>query len=194
MKVNTPIKRVFVRRLSESFVSHVSLSEFNDVFLYLNRCNTLLRIVPYGIFENPDNMVNLNKTIAGRCFWLWLDKNTSKIEKDFNKSRKLVREFKDILDLYRDILPYNLSVWDIFRVALTSLFVHYEDINRFGYIAPNERFHFSLNVLREYLSCIFLLDILLPDHLDRVLEVFIFSDLHNLFGDVFNLVLNIEKV
>lgn len=194
MKPNESIKKVLVRRLSESFTSQVSLFDFNDVFLYLDRCNVLLKIVPYGIFENPDNMVNLKKTIAGRCFWLWLDKNTAKIERDFNKSRKLVREFKVILEFYRDILPYNLSVWDIFRVALTSLFIHYGENTKFGFEAPNEKFHFSLNVLREYLSCIFLLDLLLPDYLDKVLEVFIFSDLHNLFGDLFGLVLSIEKV
>jgi hypothetical protein len=189
MKLSSGIKNVLVRKLSDALMLKMSLESFNEVFIFLDRCDGVLKAVPYGIFENEDNLENLKRTDAGIVFGKWLDKTTCKIEKDFNKSRKLVRQFKDMVATHQDSLAFNLSANNIFVVSLTSLFVTDLGSLSIDYtVKDTEKFISCLNILRDYLAAIFFIDLVNdPVVSETIVSLFINGEIDTLIERVIEL-------
>lgn len=187
MKLSNGIKNVLIKKLSEALELKMSISDFNEAFLFLDKCNNVFKIVPYGIFENKENLEMLNKTDAGKVFYKWLNKNTCRIEKDFNKSRKLVRVFKDMVLAYGESLAFNLSVNSIFVTSLTSLFVDFDsNFNPFNLIVEDEeRLNKSIHMLRQYMAAIMFINLVSdPLVIENLISLFINGKLETLIEDV----------
>jgi hypothetical protein len=187
MKISNGIRGVLIKKLSEALIREMSLAHFNDAFLYLDKCNRALKIVPYGIFENEDYTEMLTKTDSGKIFEKWLGKTTGNIKTEFNKGRKLVRVFKELVDSNKDNFAFNLSVNSIFIVALTSLFVQEDNDLLEVFISSDdkEQLYKTVELLRNYLAAIFFID-MLTDHIvvENVISLFVNGDMDSLIDDV----------
>ena len=179
------VKTVLVRKLSNVLQQSITLMEFNELFVHLDRLNSYNRIIPYGVFENEDNFVVLDKTVSGRIFKAWLLYTTKNIPKDFNKGRKLVRQFKDYLELYQDVLAFNLSVSHLFMTSLAAFFYVPEPADFLAPVENEERFYAVLEEFRGYLASIFVLDLVSEmGALESLLDIFINSDDQKLIKSV----------
>lgn len=179
------IKTVLVRKLSNVLQQSITLMEFNELFVHLDRLNSYNRIIPYGVFENEDNFVVLDKTESGRIFKAWLLYTTKNIPKDFNKGRKLVRQFKDYLELYQDVLAFNLSVPHLFMTSLAAFFYVPEPADFLAPVENEERFYVVLEEFRGYLVSIFVLDLVSEmGAFESLLDIFINSDDQKLIKSV----------
>jgi hypothetical protein len=189
MKLSSGIKNVLVKKLSDALMLKMNPESFNEVFIFLDRCDGVLKAVPYGIFENEDNLENLKQTDAGIVFGKWLNKTTCNIEIDFNKSRKLVRQFKSMVSTHQDSLAFNLSANNIFVVSLTSLFVPDLESVSFDYpVKDTEQFIKCLNTLRDYLAAIFFIDLVNdPVVSETIISLFINGDIDSLIERVIEL-------
>lgn len=187
MKISDGIQNVLVKKLSEALRLDLSLAHFNEAFLYLDKCNSSLKIVPYGVFENEEYMKMLERTDAGVIFSLWLEKTTGNISTDFNKGRKLVRIFKDIVETNDKSLAYNLSANNLFTVSLTSLFLSSSEVITPIDYTPEDilRLDRTLQILRNYLASIFYIDLISDEEaVENLISLFINGDLKNLIDDV----------
>lgn len=188
MKLTEGLKCLLVNKLSTVLQETVTLAEFNKLFVYLDRHNTNKRIVPYGIFENPENLEILEKSQAGQVFRAWLDIMTCNIPKDFNKSRKLVRQFKDFLHSYQDSLAYNLSVAGIFTATLTLFFIDEDEIEAIMPVEDMDRLLQCIEAIRGYLASIFFLDIITEEtSIEALLGIFINTPSEDLIQRVIEL-------
>lgn len=179
------VKTVLVRKLSNVLQQSITLMEFNELFVHLDRLNSYNRIIPYGVFENEDNFVVLDKTESGRIFKAWLLYTTKNIPKDFNKGRKLVRQFKDYLELYQDVLAFNLSVPHLFMTSLAAFFYVPEPADFLAPVENEERFYVVLEEFRGYLASIFVLDLVSEmGAFESLLDIFINSDDQKLIKSV----------
>lgn len=179
------VKTVLVRKLSNVLQQSITLMEFNELFVHLDRLNSYNRIIPYGVFENEDNFVVLDKTESGRIFKAWLLYTTKNIPKDFNKGRKLVRQFKDYLELYQDVLAFNLSVPHLFMPSLAAFFYVPEPADFLAPVENEERFYVVLEEFRGYLASIFVLDLVSEmGAFESLLDIFINSDDQKLIKSV----------
>jgi hypothetical protein len=190
MKLSLGIRDVLVKKLSESLATKLSDVDFNEAFLFLDRCDKMYKILPYGLFENSEYLEKLTETNAGIVFGKWLDKTTRKISTPFNKGRKLVRQFKEIETNYQDSLAFNLSATDIFVVSLTSLFVGYAPTAlpfKFPTV-DEESVNRTLDILREYLAVIFFIDMVDDDLLiEGIVRLFVNGELDSLIRETMEL-------
>jgi hypothetical protein len=189
MRNSKGVKGILIKKLGEVFISKVSLVQFNEAFLFLDCYNRTVKIVPYGLFEKNFDLDVLKSTDAGVIFYRWLSKKTGNIEKDFNKSRKLVRLFKDIVDEYDRTLVYNLSVSDIFVIPLVAFFTEYTS-DKLPFTLPildADVLNKTLDELRQYLSAIFFIDMISDtSEMEQVISIFINEDDNSLLQKLVN--------
>lgn len=190
MRLTKGMQNILIKKLSATLSSKITLEEFNEVFLFLNRWNNVHKTVPYGIFEVGGSLDNLDETDTGRIFKKWIDVKTKNIAKDFNKGRKLVRLIKEMTDSNRDSLAFNLSVNNIFTVTLTVFFFEYGESEIPFEFCPSdeERFKEVLAIVRGYIASVFFLDII-NDSLviESILDIFINEKEDNLIDRLIEL-------
>lgn len=180
MKLTDGMKRILIKKLSDSFEKRVTLAEFNEVFLFLDRWNTAFKTVPYGIFESEEKEyiepLSLEDTQEGVVFNKWLEYKTSNIEKDFNKSRKLIRILKNIITTQHDSLAYNLSANNIFTIVLTAFYIDYDEERvpfKFS-VKDVGRFNEVIKELRGYLATLFFIDMVSDNVvIEKIIDLFI---------------------
>lgn len=181
-KFSPGLKNILIKKLTVELEEKMNLAEFNEVFLFLDRCNSILKIGTYGIFEK-ENLIALQDSTSGRIFNQWLDWKTGKIDKDFNKGRKLVRVFKNMVKEHKDVLAFNLGASNYFNISLTSLFVDYnESVLPFTFdVSDEDEFKKNLENLRDYLASIFFIDMVRDQMvIETIVSVFINEDVGNL--------------
>lgn len=186
MKITKPVRSMMMLELKNAFEKDVSLSEFTEVFLFLDRWNTVTKVVPFNIYNN-DEYLMLTDTLAGVVFNDWLDIKIRPIELAFNKGRKIVRQFKHISASNPNSLAYTMPQADIFKIVVASLFVEYEEgaIPFKFEVRDKQRFAQVLNKIRLYVSAIFFIDIVSgQEDVERLLALFINKPKSNLIDYV----------
>lgn len=191
MKITGSVRSILVKRLSESLRERMTLSQFNDACIFLDRWNSAFKVVPYGMFEEPEILTRLNKTEAGIMFKKWLDCETGNIEKDFNKGRKLVRVLKTRMDEYLDTLAFNLPANSLLLIAVSSFFVDYDDNQQFPFRYPvgdETVFNSVLEDIRKYVAAVLFLDLATEQLLqERVLDILVNSDTEGVIDNLIEL-------
>jgi hypothetical protein len=197
VKLSTELRGILIKKLSNALMEKVSLADFNEVFLFLDQYDKSYKIVPYGIYENPDNLDTLLTTEAGMVFSGWLDRVASKIEKDFNKGRKLRRLFKTIVQDYHDKIAFNMAAGDIFTISITSLFTgndltslpfYLDLVDQDNLEDKLPKLEYSLSLLRSYMAGLFFLDLVKhPDYVEKTLELFVMGESDTLLTDLVRL-------
>lgn len=187
MRNSSGIKGILIKKLGSTIKAQVSLIQFNEAFLFLDSYNKVHKIMPYGLFEKNFELESIKRTDSGSIFYTWLNSKTGNIEKDFNKSRKLVRLFRDIVTEYDVDLVYNLAMSDIFSVSLVAFFTDY-DCGSLPFaiqISDEESLSKTLIKIRQYLASIFFLDLLKDSQeLEQVLDLFINGNQINLVEEL----------
>lgn len=187
MRNSSGIKGILIKKLGSTIKAQVSLIQFNEAFLFLDSYNKVHKIMPYGLFEKNFELESIKRTDSGSIFYTWLNSKTGNIEKDFNKSRKLVRLFRDIVTEYDVDLVYNLAMSDIFSVSLVAFFTDY-DCGSLPFaiqISDEESLSKTLIKIRQYLASIFFLDLLKDSQeLEQVLDLFINGNQINLIEEL----------
>lgn len=187
MKLSLKVRNIFVKRFSDALREKASLYDFNDLYILLDRWNTAFKVVPYGIFSDEYSMSNLDKTNAGVLFRKWLDYETGGIEKDFNKSRKIIRSIKSKVDDYKDSLAFNLSANNLLQTSITALFIDYNGVDSVPFSLPvvdEDSLVAALDVFREYLASVFFFDMASDSDIEKILDVLINGDLEVVLANV----------
>lgn len=199
MKLSTELRGILIKKLSKALMEKVTLADFNEAFLFLDQYDKSYKIVPYGIYENPDNLDCLLTTEAGMVFSGWLDLVVSNIKTDFNKGRKLRRNFKTMVNDYHDKLAFNMAAGDIFTICITSLFTGRDLMSLPFYIdlvgdekldETLPKLENTLFLLRNYMAGLFFIDVVKePSYIEKTLEIFIMGSQDDLLWDIVNLAL-----
>lgn len=187
LKFSSSLKSILVKKLSEAIRERMTIAEFNEASIFLDRWNTAYRVSPYGLFVDPSLVANLDQTNSGLIFKRWLEHETDDIEKDFNKSRKLVRLIKLRSDEYIDSLAFNLPA-NLFGTALTAFFVRYDEDICLPFqfpVADAERFNTVLSEICNYLAAVLLLDLLDTQFsIELILDVMVNTELDTVIDAV----------
>lgn len=186
MKITKSVRNMMMLELKKAFEKDVTLREFTEVFMFLDKWNTGTKVVPFNIYKN-DEYLMLTDTPAGIVFNDWLDLKIRPIELNFNKGRKIVRQFKSISSSNPHSLAYTMPQADIFKIVVASLFVEYDErFIPFKFEVKDEkRFSQVMNKLRLYVSAIFFIDIVSgQEDVERLLALFINKPKNNLIDYV----------
>lgn len=115
------LKRLLVDILSAELLAEVSQRDVSSLHRYLvDYTTTHGKFFPHLIFQSNDALLVRMSTADAytSIFYNFLVDNTDHIEKDTNKSRKLEREVKSILDTFGDLLPFQLGDKHVFFIFL----------------------------------------------------------------------------
>lgn len=187
MKFTDGNKTIFIKKLTTLFTGRVSSREFNEVFLFLAQWNNAYRTVPYGVFEEKEDVEFMEVYPSGQLCKIVVEESTANIPKSFNKSRKLVRSVEDIVEKHGLNLAYTLGTNNFFKDALTCFFVEYDEAKLpFPYdVEDIDRFNAVLGELRSYLACILYLDMLNEvGYVADILDLFVNGNEDTLIEDL----------
>lgn len=189
MKLSINLKRSLYERLCNILMGDLPDDQFNEAVIALERIHGVERIVPYGMFENQEILSRLEKSEPSKVFAKWVDKETKGIPKDKNKGRKLLRQFDSMLSNCSDVLVYTLAVPTVFNSAVMSFFIsEEEDYGDFVLIPDKGRFNTSLRKIRNYMACIFVVEMVSDTRsIESLLSLFINSPDEELINQVIQL-------
>lgn len=150
MKYSPTVRREVVRKLVSGFTKSVSADTYNRLLLLFHETDRVAHMTLYNLWENGNlesagrqSGVVLRKTAIEEC---------QKMEKNFNKGRKLTRYFKGVCERYSGVLPYTTSVPDNFIDLLMGVcFIEdYEDW--LSFFESKDEFDRALNALDRFLA------------------------------------------
>lgn len=160
MKISPSVRNILFEQVTREFKALVPADRFYPMMLYLESYDKVLRAFPWGMYSNPDNFKTLGKSEEGVIFHSWMIAATSKITKDFNKSRKLKRLLDSLIVTYDKNLAYNLSSEAALACAFSGYFatggVPIEE--EVAPIKPYEGLEADLFILRAYITCLLVID------------------------------------
>lgn len=191
-KMTKVIKSSVYKKVTKSLEANLKGADINKILLLIYSHKDL-KVTPFNFNEYKQKYLQETET-EGLVFSKILDKHTTSIERNFNKSRKITRLFKDLYVNQKENLLKCLVSEEILQSLVCVYFISPEVLERMGLAKQKECLELledmdSIIKLQKYLSCLMATDILLmSSQAKELIELSIISNTDSFLDDMYELV------